>query len=169
MILSLQVIFLITLLCLVYENEIHPNAWAIVGFIFSGLISFWTARLLYDEDFRYNCYIYYPREMKLLDDYTNQINLKYLAFKSRLPFKGDFPDLTQPENFNRFKRELKDYFFGVDEKIEQEKLIEKKIKEDSKGIFIMHFNMKEFDTAIKDMTNYLTETDKKLQKIKVVN
>ncbi len=71
--------------------------------------------------------------MKDFDNMRAKIEDNYKGFMRRMPFEGDFPDLTRPENFNRFKRELKEYVFSTKEKDGIKKEIDMRVAGESKG------------------------------------
>jgi hypothetical protein len=101
----------------------------------SGSLAYLVSKFYYDKDFQYQMYTTYPREMKYYDEFIANMGRKKAELKARLPFKGEFPDLTKPENFNKFKHELKNYFFNVDLKKQEDDKIQKEILIESKGIF----------------------------------
>jgi len=103
-------------------------------FLLSGSISYFAAKLYYDQDLKYSLYVTYPKQMKYYDNIINALESKCAEVKSKLPFQGELPDLSKPENFNLFKHELKNYFFNVDKKKEEEKLIQQEVKVQSQGI-----------------------------------
>jgi len=73
----------------------------------------------------------------MFDQLKNEIQLQHRAFLAKMPFQGDLPDITKPENYNRFRREIKNYFFNTEGKQQAKKEFELQMKTESKGIFFL--------------------------------
>jgi len=71
--------------------------------------------------------------MKYFDIAKQTILFNWNRFLLKLPFEGNIPDLTRPENYNKFKRELKNYLFKTEEKERIKQEAESELKKVSKG------------------------------------
>ena len=103
------------------------------AFTSCGIIGYFFSRINYDYHWKYYYYIYLPSHMRAFDLIKDYIGYKYAIFLSYMPFGGDIPDISEPENFNKFRREVKNRIFLTELREAKRKEMEEKLKLESAG------------------------------------
>jgi len=140
----------------IYDPGFSTNFWAFFGFWASMFGFYGLATLWHDKNLQYYFYTTYPKQMRMFDAAKDEILLQHKVFLSKMPFQGDMPDITKPENFNKFRREMKNYFWNTEEK--------QKLKQES--VFQLKTEGKDYDQTVLDFTQYIEDESKKLSKAK---
>lgn len=126
-------------------------------FAFTFSISFFLftklSMMTYDVHTRYYGFTLYPKQMKLFEEGRGYLKRKYTRLMKILPFEGEIPEVDKPENYEKAKGELKEYFFGTKAKEAERKVLETQLNIEGKAI----------DEVLNKFSDFVDLQDEKLK------